>query len=408
MRRWLIAATLQALLGVSACSLLWPYDELGGSSAAPIDALPPVDAAIDAPPGDVRPTWSKCPDVGWCELGLDTILGYECPSPGPSAYCADMFDHTSSGTAIAHPDENLMIFWGGNTNYPGNEIYTLVLNDQPYMERRTEPSAHSVCAAANDDGTPPARDTFDGLAYVPNAAGKRSMFVFGGSCDKSNAYGTAWTLDLDGIAAPNWTPVWKPLDAPYPGRNASFPTIDFDPTSNSVLIHTFTEFLRYDLEKGTLEKVLDDNILWNMTGRVDPTTGTFVLIGAGSDQSGAGGLKIFTRTAKLNYTVDNRTQRMRDSKTCDEVLNAAAPGVAFDPVLTRFVVWPNQLGNVYLLDLDANRCQKLEYKGGPPKMDVGIYHPTRGRFRYFPKLGVFVAVPSAKSPAYALRLPATL
>ena len=81
------------------------------------------------------------------------------------------------------------------------------------------------------------------------------------------------------------------------------------------------------------------------------------------------------------------------------------PGVAYDPVQDRTVVWGGG-STVYLFNPDTKSCTARTFSEGPgPQIATGTY----GRWRYFPKLGVFAVVNAWEQDAFALRMtrPAT-
>src|SRR5258708_31206457 len=91
--------------------------------------------------------------------------------------CANVIMPWSGG--IADTSRNRLIVWGGgHTDYSGNEIYALDLNSLSMLRITNPGSAAGTCVAANPDGTPNARHTYDGLAYIAN---QDRMYAFAGS-----------------------------------------------------------------------------------------------------------------------------------------------------------------------------------------------------------------------------------
>ena len=393
-------------LATSACSLVWPYDEIHREGSA--------GGSADGGTG-TRPSWAPCPKVGWCDLGPDTVFVKQCPTQTvPYDYpanCPYVID--ASNSAIADTTNDLMVIWGGGGQYAGNEVYTLSLGDHPRLERRNDPDPYQNCVEVLDDGSPdgsPAsHTTFDGLSYIEPM---QQLFAFGGDkyCDPNTGGGSdkTWTLDLHGASAPRWKPDWTLVNAPPPAGVQPFgPDSDYDAASNSVLVLVDNALLRYDVAKKSYARVTTEGGHYNMTGRVDPATGCFVSVGCAGCDPGVptrSGLKVFCPVSAESYTAEQHTEAAMP--TCQPLLEAGAPGFAYDPVLHRFIGWPNQGSAVWALDVASDSCKELDLPGGPPAGDAMVN--TRGRFRYFPKLGVFVLLPSSESHAFALRLPDTL
>ncbi len=85
---------------------------------------------------------------------------------------------TAWNGAIADTRRNRLIIWGGgHSDYYGNEVYALDLNNMT-MSRLTDPSLVTnvkSCPEAYDDGRPSARHTYNGLAYI---TAQDKMFVY--------------------------------------------------------------------------------------------------------------------------------------------------------------------------------------------------------------------------------------
>ncbi len=385
---------------VAGCSLAWPYDELRGGTSSTVDAN-----AGDTPLG--RPPSALCPEVGWCDLGPDTALQPRCPPKTTFDYpfhCRLIVQGESS--AIADPAQNFLLLWGGGFDYAGNEVYTLDLGLPPRLLRRNAPGPIEACETTLSDGSPASRQTFDALVFLE---AERLMYAFGGAvyCPTATRMDrSTWTLALADATKSDWRPTWTRRSASLPSDEGVLgAAADVEPTTGKVLLHTERSLWRYDLAVDRYERLLgEDEIYYEMTGRSDPKRRIFVLLGGAHDDAGRGGLRVYRSLPGGGYSVENRTDDARP--TCGPLLDADAPGLAYDPVLDRFVGWPNQGGAVYILDVDTFRCTRLEYPNHAPILAPTDAKPTRGRFRYFPTLGVFIASPSdAVASAHALRLP---
>jgi hypothetical protein len=132
-----------------------------------------------------------------------------------------------------------------------------------------------------------------------------------------------------------------------------------------------------------------------MTGRVDPKRKLFVIAGGGDAEGG--GLRVFDIAAGSAYAQQDWTH---DVQGCDALLAATSPGLAYDPVQDRMIGWAGG-DSVITLDLDTKRCTTTAYPDGPGGQNE---NGTFGRFRYFPKLGVFAVVNDYRRNAFTLRL----
>ncbi|HEX7959692.1 MAG TPA: hypothetical protein VF493_07220, partial [Terriglobales bacterium] len=147
---------------------------------------------------------------GWTQLSPKTQLSKVCP-PAKDGYdfssnCRNVIAAWSGG--IADVARNRMIIWGGgHTDYYGNELYALNLSDET-MVRLNDPgpviSPNAENASVLADGTPNARHTYNGLAYIAQAD---RMFAFSGSMasNSGNTDDRTWTLDLASLQ-------WRAMD----------------------------------------------------------------------------------------------------------------------------------------------------------------------------------------------------
>jgi hypothetical protein len=131
-----------------------------------------------------------------------------------------------------------------------------------------------------------------------------------------------------------------------------------------------------------------------MTGRIDPKRQVFVMMGGGQ-------LRAISIAPGSSYDLmnwDNATTG------CDVLRMAPSPGLTYDPAQDRLVGWAGG-DDVYLFDADTKSCTKASFPGGPgPKGPAVSGQGTFGRFRYFPKLRVFVVVFDWQSNAFSLRM----
>lgn len=367
------------------------------------------DAAVHGASTDGGTT--LCPDIGWCELS-DTHLESVCPDstkyPDLQANegCSGVINDWSGG--IADEKRNRLLIWGGgHRGYFGNEVYALDL-ERLVMTRLNDPSDiagvdldECTSPEAYPDGRPGSRHTYDGLAYEPKAD---AMFSVGGAgIPCGYAVTGTWILDLSSVdSTPLGGPApWmNPKPDPFPIKATYGVVADYDPSSKRIIVDDTYNLWSYDITNSKYVKLNDSDqtgahIDYHMTGRVDPKRKLFVIAGGGDAEGG--GLRVFDIAAGSAYAQQDWTHEVEG---CDALLAATSPGLAYDSAQDRMIGWAG--GNaVITLDLDAKRCTTTEYANGPGAQNA---NGTFGRFRYFPKLGVFAVVNDYRRNAFALRL----
>jgi hypothetical protein len=345
-------------------------------------STPPSDASTDG-------GGNLCSTLGWCEIA-NTKLESVCPrpSPGGATGCSSVIV-AWSGAAADIDNHQLYIWGGGHNDYHGNEVYALDLVGLR-MKRLNEPSPASAVLDCSDqyaDGLPSSRHTYDALTFLP---GEKALFAFGGSKAKCGSLANdTWTFSP---ASLTWT--LRKQGGPPSGSPGVM--ADFDAASNRVLLHDSAgAFWSFDPATNAYQRLRDNvTVDYHMTGRIDPKRQVFVMMGGGQ-------MRAISIAPGSSYDLMNW-----DSATtgCDVLRMAPSPGLAYDPAQDRLVGWAG--GNdVYLFDADAKSCTKASFPGGPgPKGPATTGQGTFGRFRHFPKLGVFVVVFDWQSNAFALRM----
>jgi hypothetical protein len=164
-----------------------------------------------------------------------------------------------------------------------------------------------------------------------------------------------------------------------------------------VYLHDLSRLYAYSLESNSYQQLSPDPgttlIDYHMTAAIDPKRRKFVIVGGPA--ANGGGVTVYDIGTASSYTPE------RWSTTGGEtILNAASPGLAYDPVSDRMVAWHGG-GSVYLLDLDARAWSVRTLPGGP---GGAAANGTFGRWDYVPALGVFVTVSSVDDNARVLRL----
>jgi hypothetical protein len=356
-------------------------DAAGRDGGSDVGSTPPSDASTDG-------GGALCSALGWCEIA-NTKLETICPRPSPGGVsgCSSVIT-AWSGAAADIDNDQLYIWGGGHDDYHGNEVYALDLVALQ-MKRLNEPSPASAILACNDaytDGLPSSRHTYDALTFLP---GEKALFAFGGSKAKCGFLANdTWTFSPANLA-------WTSRKQGGPPSASPGVMADFDAASNRVLLHdSAAAFWSFDPATNAYQRLRDNvNVDYHMTGRIDPKRQVFVMMGGGQ-------LRAISIAPGSSYDVmnwDNATTG------CDVLRMAPSPGLAYDPAQDRLVGWAGG-DDVYLFDADAKSCTKASFPGGPGPKGPATSQGTFGRFRYFPKLSVFVVVSDWQSNAFSLRM----
>ncbi len=277
-----------------------------------------------------------------------------------------------SGGAFDSRRNRLVVWGGGATNYRGNEIYAFDVQALRW-ERLTDPTPDPADGApVNRDGTPNARDTFNGLAYIAHAD---RFFAMGGSLSGTAARlgaDNTWTFDF---GLKGWT-----------DRNPTGPRIPtaegdscaYVPATRKVWYFNSNNrsgwgLYAYDFDANRWSKETDDHLA-SRTCAVDARRSLLVAAGRGEvvafDLRGA--------VSRENWKTTGG----------DRLVAAHGPGFDYDSARNRFAGWDG--GPVYELDPETKAWTASELAGAPARTPNGIY----GRWRYVPGLGVFVVATS--------------
>ena len=346
------------------------------------------------------PAWAQTipTTLGWYAIPNTTIRSV-CASAAtyPSIQgvegCAAVTADWAGGT-LDNTSNRLLIHGGGHSGYAGNEVYALNLNDgtsAPTIQRLNEPTASVRDGCTNSgtyaDGKPVARHTYNHLVYLPR---QHAMFLWGGSqWQCGNMAGDTWMLNL---ATMTWTAKSNTNGpsanfgracalAPWQGLvycRDDFSLRSFDPDAN-----TWTNRSASNGSNEYKSGVIDTRLRRYYYNTVDSSTTLFY------------------------YDISNAfsTGLTRNSVTPSGCtwLNNGQVGWEYDPVQDRHVIW-NGGNSVQLYNTTTNSCSTVTFTGGPTAMANGTY----GRFRYVPKLNLFVVCNSVDANCYSLRLTAPL
>jgi hypothetical protein len=370
------------------------FDAAGNNSAQSAGASATTQAAGSG--GGIPTT------LGWFQIP-NSQLAPNCPSETTfniSGSCDAVISAWSGG--IADTTRNRLVVWGGgHTDYSGNELYALDLNALTMTRLNNPSSAATTCVAADADGNPNARHTYDGMVYLP---GTDELFAFNGSLACSLGATAAppdsWTNNQ---ATLKWTQQQYAGTSPgnLGGGTGFGDTADYDPNTQLVFATDPTGLFSYNRTSNTWASLSKYSHDYHMTAVVDPGRKLFILFGgtAAGDDGGPGGIQVVNIASGSSYSFQDWNAQVSG---CSALQNANYPGLAYDSVQKLIVGWTG--GNtVYLFNPDTMTCTSQTYTGGPAAAQA---NGTFGRFRYFPALNVFAVVNDWQQNGYTLRLTA--
>ena len=335
---------------------------------------------------------------GWQEIP-NTSLQSVCPAKGYhgvdynfSFYCQNVTAAWNGG-AFDSKRNRLYIWGGGHTDYMGNEIYALDLN-QNKMLRLTSPatpladrmSALNPSELTPYDGTQPnSRHIYDAMVYLPN---EDRVWVFSGSLATSGG-----TDSVTWIFNPN-TNKWKRVTPKGTQPMGNYGIVSaYNPNTGDVILHDQHGLYSYHYSShgGTYTRLVDDRDYGiHLSAEFDPVRNVFVMIGG-------------EQAYLYDLTPGKPLIRNRLITTGDnEIINSQAPGLAYDPKTKQIIAWAG--GNkVYALNLDARSWTAIPHSGDPgPALCNGTY----GRWAYSAKSNAFVVYNWYENNAFLLRLKA--
>lgn len=285
-----------------------------------------------------------------------------------------------SGGTVDTRRGRLLVWGGGHGDYSGNEVYALDVGSMS-VQRVVEQSPRigsSSCTSALPDGTPAARHTYDGLAYIAHVD---RFFAVNGSLSLCG-YGdeATWTYDFG-------TQKWTMNVAKSPTQTYYGTMAEYDPTTKLVYVKDQVGLYAYNADTNsytTLGAWL--GVDYHLSGTIDTKRRKFVMLGPGGVQ-----------------VIDLSTYRMSTMATTNtpSLVNASSPGVAYDPVADRIVAWHGG-SNVYALNMDTGVWSQVATNAGPTA--AAPEQGTFGRWGYIPQYRVFALINSVDQNAWVFRL----
>lgn len=306
---------------------------------------------------------------------LRTVVPIPTPCGNPENVIAAW-----SGGAYDPNGDRLIIWGGGHADYGGNEIYAFSVGSLSWA-RIWGPSPSIPCAIGQacvntyPDGNPVARHTYNGLSFLPGA---NKFWIIGGSlyCGPGNAGRDTWVFDM---ASSQWQ---RKADLPVPDWAPGLSMMSaYDPATGHVFLVSGANALHEynpSTDQWTLRGV--NGIGTGMTGTIDTKRHKFVLVGLQ-------GVVVFD----LNTSGTILAQPLATTGATN-LVGSVYPGVAYDPVSDRVIVWDGG-ATVYSLNMDTRVWSRLDPAPSNQvtptyPVDSGVY----GRFRYIPSKNAFIGV----------------
>lgn len=315
----------------------------------------------------------------WMELP-NTKIRNVLPAVVQTGYPPYIIQAWNGGTCDTSRSR-LLIWGGGHNDYWGNEMYALDLPSLS-MKRIVEPSPttqQSNDASALPDSTPTSRHTYAGLSYIAHQ--DRFFAVNGALSPGGRGEPATWTYDF---AESRWT--LRVANSPMSTRYGTMAV--YDPQTKLVYVKDQYDFYAYSPDSNSYSKLngAAQNVDYHMTAAIDSKRRKFVMIGFGSVQV----IDLVTKTMTTMATTNT-----------PGAVSAASPGVAYDPVADRIVVWAGGT-NVYALNMDTGVWAQVAVNTGPstPAPSQGTF----GRWAYVPAYRVFALVNDIDQNAWVFRL----
>lgn len=301
------------------------------------------------------------------------------PNPPQQGYAPYVIDAWSGGTVDTNRSR-LLVWGGGHSDYWGNEMYAL---DLPTLtiKRIVEPSAQTSqasCTPALPDGTPVARHTYDGLTYAAHAD---RFFATNGSMSPCGYGATdAWTYDFSAGK-------WQLMTSSAPTQQFGTMAV-YDPSTQLVYVKDTADFYSYSLEAKKYTKLNASSmpVDYHLSAAIDSKRRKFVIVGNG---------------VQVVDLATNKLSTMATTNTPGIVNSQQSPGVAYDPVADRIVVWHGGT-NVWALDMDTGAWSQVATGVGPTAAAPG--QGTFGRWGYIAAYRVFAMINDIDQNAWVFRL----
>jgi hypothetical protein len=365
----------------------------GGSGGSGGSAIIVVSPSCESPSPAFTASEQKIVDLPadtWFSAA-STKLRAVCPD----GFACNVIDPWSGGAYDANHNL-LFVFGGGHVDYSGNELYAFDLASLRWTRLTDPSSASGMNQDPLPDGQPVSRHTYDGLQFLTHA---NRFFAHGGSrFQDGSGTNETWSFEVE---SKKWTD--KKPAAPNEAQCCAEGSV-YDPVTKKVYAHLTKELDSYDYDANAWTKIADfgDAPLWPRyenwgykIGVLDAKRRLAWFIGGGAylvwDIDHA---KIVTDDwASTGGTVGDNSADISGhddelfTSGGTEIWKGEGPGVDYDPTSDSIVGWDG--GGPWVLDLASKKWAQKSSSGAP---NAQAMNGTYGRFRYVPRLNVFILV----------------
>jgi hypothetical protein len=347
-------------------------------------------------------------DAGTWFTPPNTKLRALCPAAGTEGNC-DAVISAWSGGAWDPAHNHMLVFGGGHVDYSGNELYSFDLATLSWS-RLTDPSSPSYKDQDPlPDGQPISRHSYDGLSYLTHV---NRFFAFGGSeWGMGGGSFETWTFETE---TKTWADM-KPANPPTSPNCCGHATA-YDPRTQLLFLHQTNALFAYDYGTNAWNKLGDfgnapfwpryENYGYKV-GTVDTQRELLWFIGdklylAWDIDGGAPVTDSWVATGGATFTnapdVNGHTEEVITTGG-GEVITAGGPGLEYDPVSDALVAWVG--GGPWVLDLKTKTWSQQSAAGAPA---MPTDHGTYGRWRYVPRVNVFILVNGVDEDVHFFKL----
>jgi hypothetical protein len=330
------------------------------------------------------------PQNNWAQINNTTIQS-ALPSPLPthnnpnvSVNRPENITEAWSGGAVDTTRNRLIVWGGGHTDYPGNEIYAGSLQTLSMTRiRNYSPNIASVDGAnLCSDGAPTSRHTYDAMAYAANT--DRVICIAGATTPQGGIDNRIHAMDMG-----TTTPGWSHAAGNTAWNSAHGFMAEYDPVNGTVWVCDRDGLWEVNTTTlvATRRVTISFNASTDCTAAIDTSRRRFVMF-----ENGGG---VFYNSLNSPYTAGTLT-----STSVPSGVSHRSRGVIYHPPSDRFIAWGGN-SNVYALPGAGGAWTQIATNAGPnfDQLELGTF----GRWGYVPNYGVIVLVNGITQNMYVFR-----
>ena len=302
-----------------------------------------------------------------------------------------------SGAAFDTSRDRLIIFGGGHGDYFGNDVYAFDVDTRQW-ESVSPPSTNvggSEPSGLYPDGTPRSRHTYNSLEYSPELD---SLLAIGapGTAPQSTT-GDSFVHKLNMSGSPEWTRARN-----VPANGTRFGITVRDPDTGYIWYQASGsgQLARFDPADNSWQTYGSRPMNIYASGAYDPVRKQILVLG-GNSNGNAMVWDVSGNTPTVSNLLNNSTFNNTNSFS---VHTRQAPGLAYDAVSDRFVLWDGG-ASVFTINPDTFAIERRTPTSGNPVTPTQANpQGTYGRFRYIPSRNLFIVVNETDEDVYFYRL----